>query len=99
MRKIILLSFLLVSPSLFAQSSTQVLVGGVNLWPPKGPHCDRFVRCCDKAKIIDNDTDLYCKLRAAQNNLNCYSSLDDLSSYMRERGKEPPAECIKVKLQ
>lgn len=101
MRKIflILLALPLLSFSSAAGASTEVLIDGRNPWPPQGPRCQKFVACCNKGKLKDSDVDLFCQLRAAQNNLDCAMAIDDLADYIRQKGKEPPPECIQVKIQ
>lgn len=99
MKKFALLFLMCLSTTAAAQSSTQVLVGGVNTWPPKGPRCEKFVACCEKSKLKGYDTELFCKMRAAHSNLDCTQAISDLADYIREKGKEPPPECIQARIQ
>ena len=99
MTKILFIILLLTSSLAWAQSSTEISVGGVNTWPPKGPRCEKFVACCEKSKLRGYDTDLFCKMRAAHSHLDCTQAIYDLADYIREKGKEPPPECIQARIQ
>ncbi len=98
MKKIFLfLVILLLSTTLRAEPDTQVLINGKNSWPPQGPRCDKFLRCCEKANQVDSSSNLFCKLQPAQKNFTCESGIHQVLTYLKELKKEAPPECIEVK--
>lgn len=74
----------------------QVLVEGKNSWPPKGPGCDRYIECCQKAGQEDSAIDLACKMNlGAYPDDNCGELLKKIKQLMTELKKRIPAECQK----
>ena len=57
---------------------------GVNVWPPSGPECERFVRCCEGEGLVQNGVavpgtaGLMCLLAAAQPDPDCAGGLEML---------------------
>ena len=96
---LLLILFLFFSPTLPAQSTTEVLINGKNLWPPQGAHCEKFMRCYDKAKLQDNSVDVFCKMLPAQKDFACDKGIYQISNYLRGLKKETPMECVEVKVQ
>lgn len=100
-KKLILIVIILVSSwGVFPRLSSagmQISMDGYNPWPPKGPYCDSFVKCCVKSILKDNSVELFCKYRAAEKNLDCKQATNDLADYMRSKGRKPPLECLETK--
>ncbi len=102
MKKNILFLFFFLFPfsfSLQLPAETQVLINGQNPWPPQGPRCDKFMRCYDKAKNLDTSVDIFSKMLPAQKTFTCEGGIHQISNYLRELKKDPPMECVEVKVQ
>ena len=65
---------------------------GENVWPPSGPECERFVRCCEGNGLVRNGAavagtaGLMCLLAAAPPDIDCAAGL----SMLQTQGVECP---------
>jgi hypothetical protein len=72
---------------------TQVTVDGQPTWPPQGPGCDQFVRCCQQAQAVASDTALLCQMEVALPPVNCSTALASVVNHLTERGQAVPPMC------
>ncbi|MBF0492281.1 MAG: hypothetical protein HQM15_05820 [Deltaproteobacteria bacterium] len=97
-----LCSFLLFfTKPLFSQPSTTasqdskavVLSDGKKVWPPQGPGCESFVRCCGAAEKLDSTASLMCQLTVSVTPVDCVKGMKDFRQYLVERKVKEPQEC------
>ncbi len=87
-------------PSSIIQKGDESLPGGVtvttegkNVWPPRGPGCDKLVACCDAAARLSGTVGLSCQLSVAVQPVDCKKAQDNVVGTMKDLGVAPPAEC------
>ena len=73
----------------------QVLVDGKETWPPKGPGCDKLIKCCDTVGAKHSDVKLFCQLAVADKNGDCVKAQSKVRDYLKDRKIDPPKECKK----
>jgi len=75
-----------------ANGKTMVISDGDVVWPPKGPGCDEFVRCCDAANKLESSAFLMCQLTVATSP-DCAKGWLSIKQYLVERHVASPKEC------
>ena len=70
-----------------------VTTEGKNVWPPKGPGCDKLVACCEAADKLGGTIGLSCQLSVAIQPPDCKKAVDSVVGTIKELGAAPPAEC------
>jgi hypothetical protein len=96
-----ILSFLFFLPQTHAEttiaplssSKPVVISDGKNVWPPKGPGCDEFVRCCEAGEKKESSAMLMCQLTVSMPPVDCVKGLKDFKQYLVERNVAAPKEC------
>jgi hypothetical protein len=96
-----LLAFLLFLPQSRAETTispspegkTVVTSDGKEVWPPKGPGCDDFVRCCEAAGKKESSAILMCELSVSITPVDCVKGLKDFRQYLAEKNIQAPSEC------
>ena len=72
---------------------TQVDVDGRPAWPPQGAGCERLVACCQQASSALSDIGMFCQMSVAMPPVDCARALNEVRSYIAERGAQTPAAC------
>lgn len=84
---------LVIQPGSGLSGGMQVTSGGRAVWPPQGPGCDNLVACCTAASATESATSLFCQMAVATEPVNCTKALQDVRSYLAERGQTAPPQC------
>lgn len=82
-----------IKPSPQSPGGVAVSTGGKDVWPPKGPGCDKYVACCNAASRVARSVGLACQLTVARQPVDCVKALVTVKAIMTEQGKTPPKAC------
>lgn len=71
----------------------KVSSGGRPVWPPEGPGCAKFVKCCNAAASSSRSMGLACQFAVAKPPVDCNKALARVTAILQERKAAVPPEC------